>query len=273
MFINSDHDNKKLYYNKYLPKQYKQVMIILHGYAEYFDRYEPVIDFLNQNNIAVYGYDQRGHGDSDGQRAHIGSFKEYTDDLNQFIDFVYLETQIKPILYAHSMGSLVALRYLLDYDQKKLKAVISSGTLIKSVNATKTYLKILAKIISKFHPTFSVKLKFNTKATCSLSSVVDGAKADKKMFGVASARWGDELMINMKMVKSKLKQVDIPILFIHGKNDKINDRDATYEFYEMIECKNKNFFTYENSLHEVHFDVEREKFQTDLTSWLNTIKQ
>lgn len=270
MFFHSKVDNKKLYHRGFIPQGFDKVVIIVHGYAEYFERYADLIEFLNANRIAVYGYDHRGHGDSEGQRAHVMDFSEYTEDLDQFIDMVHQETGLKPTLFAHSMGSLIALSYIQNFDQSKLSALILSGTLIETVSATKAYLIYVAKLFSKIYPSLSVSLKFNTAGTCSDPEVVQRAKEDPKMFGVASARWGTEMMKHMKKI-STFKRFDIPTLFIHGENDQINSHDAALGYFKALQSKNKKFISYPNSMHEVHADVEKEQFKKDLLSWIEVL--
>ncbi len=267
MFFHSNLDNTQLYYNSFIPARYDKVLIIAHGYAEYFERYSDLIDFLNANNIAVYGFDHRGHGDSEGQRAHVMDFKEYSEDLNQFIDLVSEETKMKPILFAHSMGSVIALSYMQNFDQSKLSALILSGVFMKTVSATKPYLILLAKIFSNIYPRLSVSLKFNTEGTCSDAEVVKRAREDKKMFGVASARWGTEILKTVEETK-KLSHFEIPTLFVHGENDQINEHDAAYAFYKKLKIEKKEFISFKKSMHEIHADVEKEQFKQDLLKWI-----
>ncbi|WP_410524585.1 alpha/beta fold hydrolase, partial [Prevotella sp. OH937_COT-195] len=44
----------------------KANVIIVHGLAEYMDRYDELTTFLNDNQFNVIRYDQRGHGRSEG---------------------------------------------------------------------------------------------------------------------------------------------------------------------------------------------------------------
>ena len=42
----------------------KAILQIIHGMAEYIERYDEFAQFLNDNNILVVGHDHLGHGES-----------------------------------------------------------------------------------------------------------------------------------------------------------------------------------------------------------------
>jgi len=49
----------------------KGVIIIVHGLAEYCERYNYLVEMLNQNDISAYRYDMRGHGKSGGRKGGL----------------------------------------------------------------------------------------------------------------------------------------------------------------------------------------------------------
>ena len=60
-------DGHKLAYNLWLPSpntEIKAFLQILHGMAEYSDRYAKFAEYLNKLGIAVFAADHRGHGAS-----------------------------------------------------------------------------------------------------------------------------------------------------------------------------------------------------------------
>ena len=56
-----------------IPRDAKAGLIIVHGIAEHGARYRHVAQALARKNIATFVYDQRGHGESPGTRAHSSS--------------------------------------------------------------------------------------------------------------------------------------------------------------------------------------------------------
>jgi alpha-beta hydrolase superfamily lysophospholipase len=71
----------RLHAEVYLPDAPRSVALIVHGYAEHCGRYREVAHVLHATGCAVLAFDLRGHGRSTGKRGHVGSFREYRDDL------------------------------------------------------------------------------------------------------------------------------------------------------------------------------------------------
>ena len=86
----------------------KAVVVIVHGYAEHSSRYIHVAEHLIRHGYAVYAFDLRGHGRSEGTRAFVRSFDDYLADLACFLTRVNKREPGKPIfLLGHSMGGTI----------------------------------------------------------------------------------------------------------------------------------------------------------------------
>ena len=266
-------DGTQLYYEAYIPQKVESTLIIVHGLSEYIAAYAEFRDFLTARNIAVYGFDARGHGNSPGIRAHVNRWSEYTEDLHGFVSLVKKEQSGKLMLFAHSMGTTIATNYLMEY-QDELDGLILCGTTIKPVEATKWYLIPMAKLLSWVAPRVSINLKLNVDAVCSDPHVTARSKADELKFSTVTPRWGTEILKAIEQTKKNLHIYTMPLLVIHGKLDKINDYEAAKTFFENITSEDKTFIAYEKSFHEVLNDVEKKKAFEDIyrfiTSKINT---
>jgi len=264
-------DTTKLYYEAYIPEKVETILIIVHGLSEYIASYSEFRDFLNECNIAVYGFDARGHGNSPGIRAHVNRWSEYTEDLHRFVALVQKEQKGKIVMFAHSMGTTIASNYLMEY-QDGLDGLILCGTTIKPVEATKWYLIPTAKLLSWVAPRVSINLKLNVDAVCSDPNVVARSKADDLKFSTVTPRWGTEILKAIKRTKTNLDIYTMPLLVIHGKLDKINDFEAVKEFFEAIPSQDKSFIAYEKSFHDILNDVEKEKAFEDIYRFIERTK-
>ena len=71
-------DGLKLFYQKWLSKDAKGIVVIAHGLGEHSSRYSNLLEELAGNFLFFFlcpGY--RGHGRSEGKRGHITSFRFY----------------------------------------------------------------------------------------------------------------------------------------------------------------------------------------------------
>ncbi len=87
-------------------------VLIVHGLGEHVGRYESVAAHLNASGWHVVGHDQRGHGASDGARGRIAHHDSLLVDLAQVIDSVRAHLSGPLVLLGHSMGGLVAARFV-----------------------------------------------------------------------------------------------------------------------------------------------------------------
>jgi lysophospholipase len=93
-------------------------VVLLNGRTEYLEKYAETAGELNRRGWAVYSFDWRGQGLSDrlvGNRlkGHVGRFRDYIDDLEQFVDLIRQQGAAQPmILMGHSMGGHIGLRYI-----------------------------------------------------------------------------------------------------------------------------------------------------------------
>lgn len=131
-FFLSD-DGKQLHYEAYEKLLSRGSIIILHGFTESAEKFREAAFYFRKAGYSVFAPDLRGHGkshhDSENPlRVDIDSFDTYAEDLNLFIDKI-----VKPLskdknifIYSHSLGSTVALLYLMKYPYAVSKAVLSS---------------------------------------------------------------------------------------------------------------------------------------------------
>ena len=263
-------DGIKLYYEAYIPPKVESALIIVHGLSEYIAAYDEFRVFLTHKNIAVYGFDARGHGNSPGIRAHVNHWSEYTADLHTFVKRVEKEQSGKLLMFAHSMGTTIATNYLMEY-QDKLDGLILCGTTIKPVEATKWYLIPMAKLLSWVAPEVSINLKLNIDAVCSDPKVIERSKADVLKFSTVTPRWGTEILKAIERTKTNLDIYTMPLLVIHGKLDRINDFEAAKLFFEAIPNDDKSFIAYDKSFHDILNDVEKEKAYEDIYAFIRSL--
>ena len=84
---------------------------IVHGWGEHVGRYERLAEALVAEGFAVHGFDQRGHGASQGARARTRSLAPFLDDLVAAAAQVRAWHDDVPwALLGHSVGGLLALQ-------------------------------------------------------------------------------------------------------------------------------------------------------------------
>jgi lysophospholipase len=114
------------------------VLVLLQGRTEFIEKYSEVIERLAARGLQVWTFDLRGQGLStrplaNPHKGHVEDFDDYQRDLRSFLDeVVWGSPALAPgprLLLAHSLGGLIALRYLLERPADFDRAVLSAPML------------------------------------------------------------------------------------------------------------------------------------------------
>ena len=117
-------------------------VLLVHGLGEHAGRYHAVAHHLNAWGFAVRAYDQYGHGQSDGPRGGLNHDMRLLDDLADMVDATRARTPegLPLVLLGHSMGGLVAARFVAMHLRPVDALVLSSPALDPGLNAVQKVL-------------------------------------------------------------------------------------------------------------------------------------
>ena len=125
---------------------------LLTGRCEYLEKYQEVAEDWLARGYQVFSLDWRGQGLSsrplsDRQKCHVSDYAVHVSDLTRWLDTVVKPKEIGPtVLYAHSMGGLIGLRYLID-QPGRFAAVVLSAPMV-DIN-TDPWPRFLAEMLSR----------------------------------------------------------------------------------------------------------------------------
>ena len=126
-------------------------VLLVHGLGEHAGRYHAVAQHLNAWGFAVRAYDQYGHGQSGGPRGGLNHDMRLLDDLADMVDATRARTPegLPLVLLGHSMGGLVAARFVAMHLRPVDALVLSSPALDPGLNAVQ---KILLATLPGIRP-------------------------------------------------------------------------------------------------------------------------
>jgi alpha-beta hydrolase superfamily lysophospholipase len=245
------------------------ILGIVHGFGEHSGRYDNVVTEMLAHEIGVVGFDLRGHGRSPGQRGHIHSWREYHGDLQAFLTWIFGQKfGSSTFLLGHSLGSLIVSEFILS-QPKDLSGIVLSSLAVDPVGAAKPVLVAIAKLLSRIWPTFPIELGLDANALSRDSHVVKAYKTDPLVHGMTSARWGTETLAVIERIKASASQVSLPLLMLHGREDRINSAAGAQEFFRNASPDIGEFRGYVDSYHEPHNDLDHPKVVADVANWID----
>lgn len=239
------------------------VVAIVHGNFEHVGRYaDEAMDLCAKGGL-VFGLDHRGQGESSGVRGHVESFDEYSLDLRHvLLDFAgQCPPQQRPdqmpwFLFAHSMGGLIALGYLLDHveDVALRGAIISSPLLGLAVKVNPIKL-LVGKLAATLMPKLSLPSEIPAAAICRDEAEVARYEADPRRTRVVTAAWFAAMKRAIERVDRDVSKLTLPLLWYYGTGDLICDHTASERIAGKLVNTKSNDQTlrgFEGYFHELH---------------------
>ena len=263
----------RLAYATWLPDEApKAVAVLVHGYAEHMGRYKHVAQALVEAGYAVYSMDHRGHGGSQGVRAHVERFDHFVEDLHVLVQLARQSQPDLPLfLIGHSMGALISTRYALRHQVELDGLVLSGLPLVIGEHVSPIILK-LAPLISAVVPRLPITpIGVSSESLLSRDPTVDAAVlADPLCYrGKVRARIGWEQYIAAANTRARLAELTLPLLIMHGAEDKIANPQGSTLLYEQAQSGDKTLKLWPGCRHELFNELEQADVIALISSWLD----
>ncbi len=275
------------------------IVMIAHGMAEHSQRYARFACALAEQGVSVFALDQRGHG----LTAKLGTLGHFADEhgwhavvhdlscLNHHIRVRYPHTPI--FLFGHSMGSYIALAYLMQHSCSMQGAILSGSNHFKTSLRYRTAMVIarferwrlgakgrsalLDKIVFYPYQRAIKKRRTNWDWLSRDSEQVDAYINDPLCgFTCTTQLWLDFLggLQQVTPVKNMVQiDNDLPLLIIGGDADPINHGHRLIDLANALrESGNRavDIRLYPQARHEVLQETNHAGVTADIIKWINT---
>jgi len=262
-------DGLRLYLRRSEVANARSEVLIAHGFGEHSGRYGALTDHLTSHNYSVTAYDHRGHGLSDGLPGHVESFDEYDQDLVKLVASVRERSQSQSLfLIGHSMGGLIALRYLTRTDGKVAGAIISAP-LIEVAVPVPAHKLMIARVGARMAPRLRLDNEINPANLSRDPEVGRAYAADPLVNRKVSTKWFTEATRAMHEVAEWAPKIKTPILVMHGTEDRLASVGATKRLFESIGSSDKELVIYPGFYHELFNEPEKQEVFERVTTWLD----
>lgn len=229
-------------------KNSRGTLVIVHGLGEHAGRYEQLAKELNTAGYSVISADLPGHGKSPGQRGHIRSFEDFYSVVDEMLQ------NAEPPLYlmGHSLGGLIALRYIQEKEHKVEKLVLSNPALKVEINPI---LRFILAFLNVLAPRTTFDNRINVEMLSRNKDAVKRYVEDKLVHRKVTARLVCQTIENIHRAFLDVERVDIPTLLILSTSDRVVPPEATERFFESLRGP-KKLLRYEGCYHEPFEDPE-----------------
>ncbi len=239
------------------------IVLLLHGIAEHSGRYEHVGRRLADSGFDVIAIDQRGFGQSGGRRGHVDDWSQFGDDVEDQMN--ELKAMGLPIvLLGHSMGGLIATRYVVDERVQPDLLVLSGPALGAEIPRR---FRIAAPLLGRIAPTLVIKEDGNPSLLSKDEAVGELFYADPLRVPYPTAAMGWGLMKAIGEARAGINKVTMPTLVMHGGDDRLVPANAS-EIFETL--SNAERIVYDDLRHEIFNEAEGLEIVDEMITWINS---
>ena len=274
VFITSDGLALKL--STWPAAQPKAVIIALHGFNDYRQFFKQAGNYLAQQGITCYAYDQRGFGESPARGLWAGQ-DAYAADLRQMTALVKARHPHLPVyLLGESMGGAVVIAAMSRPDKPDAAGVILSAPAVWGRQTMPWYQTSLLWALSHTLPWLTLTgsgLKIMASDNIDMLRelgrdplVIKATRVDA-MYGLTNL---------MDTALNAAPSLSSQTLLLYGKKDQVIPAEPTALFVQGLlaqQPQQKTVTYYENGYHMLLRDLQAPMVWHDVAGWIQQNSQ
>lgn len=249
----------------------KAVIIALHGFNDYRRFFGSTAEYLQQQQIFSYAYDQRGFGESPNTGIWAGN-DAYVQDLAEFTKLIKAQHPGTPVfLLGESMGGAIVIDAMSRAEKPAVAGIILSAPAVWGRQTMPWYQTSLLWTLSHTLPWMTLTGKGleimpsdNIEMLRELGRdplVIKETRVDA-IYGLTDL---------MDAALSSAEKLNADTLLLYGKKDEIVPPEPTILFAQKLLSKqpaHKTIAYYENGYHMLLRDLEAPLIWQDIAHWV-----
>lgn len=300
-YFNSSTGKNKIHARMCVPDaEPKAIVQIIHGIAEYIDRYDEFMSFLADNGIIAVGTDHLGHGKSIESEEQTGFFAydngwDYAVRDEEVLRLAMHENypELPIIVFGHSMGSFMARTLLIRYPDAFNAAIISGtgnqgaalvngglfmGNLVTGLKGAHHYSKFLNNLAfgsyNKIYENPKTEYDWLSRDEANVQKYID----DPLCGFIPSCSLFRDMMTGVKFITNKKNLTamnkDMPVYFMSGDMDPVGEcgKGVQKAYNNFLEAgmKDVSIKLYPGGRHEMLNEINKDEVYTDILAWLGS---
>ncbi|GAA2823370.1 alpha-beta hydrolase superfamily lysophospholipase [Aminobacter aminovorans] len=245
----------------------RAVIVICHGVNSHGGQYGWAAEQFTAQGFAVFALDLRGRGKSEGERFFVEDVADYVSDLTGAVKIAKSHNSGLPVfLLGHSAGGVVSSVYTLE-NQSELAGFIceSFAFQVPAPGFALAAIKGLSHIAPRL-PVLKLKnedFSRDPEAVAALNNDPLIAHEVQPALTVAALVRADERL------REEFPQITLPVLIMHGTEDKATVCHGSEFFFETVGSEDKTLKLYEGHYHDLLNDYGKEGVIADMSAWID----
>jgi alpha-beta hydrolase superfamily lysophospholipase len=243
------------------------LVLLVHGLGEHAGRYDALAGVLNDWGFAVRGYDQYGHGESDGARGTLPHANRLLDDLADLVESARVRKPGLPlILLGHSLGGLVAASFV-------ARTLLAVDALVLSSPALATRMtplqKFLMAVVPRIAPNLTVGNGLDPRYLSHDRQVVQAYLNDPRVHDRISGRLARFIEDEAALVRARAGAWKVPTLLMYAGDDRVVDSAGSQAFSGAAPSAYVSSRCFEGLYHEIFNEPGSQPVYDCLRQWLD----
>jgi len=264
--------NGRLYfYQHWIPQGARALVIFVHDLGDHVGRYGHLASRFTQRGLAFALYDQRGHGQSQGPRGHVGRFTDLVSDLASFVLFsrhALADGTMPLFIVGYGLGALVGLNYLL-LNPSQVSGFISISASIKFLEERLGGRLGSFRGLARLWPSLPLTThSFDAENLVSDPQEIANIAGDPLFHRRITLGTINEIERILELVMAMPHRINTPMLMLAGSDDRICDPGGTVHFSTRLSTIDKRHHIYPGMYHDLLHDVGWERVAGDIESWI-----
>jgi len=242
------------------------VVVIIPGFNSHSGYYGWAAEQLVGAGYAAYAPDLRGRGKSDGERFYVDTIEDYAGDVDLAVKLAQSRHPGLPVfLLGHSAGGVVSCIYVLDHPAELAGFICEDFAF--QVPGPELALAVI-KGLSHVAPHANV-LKLHNENFSRDPEAVARMNADPLIANEVQPTQTIAALVRAdERLKREFSRISLPVLILHGTEDKVTKPSGSQAFYDAAGSKDKTLKLYEGHYHDLLNDAGKETVMADILGWI-----
>lgn len=265
-------DGTPLFYRAWHPAgEPRAAALVVHGLGEHSGRHARLGESLARLGVHCYAPDLRGHGRSQGPRGHAQHFGLLLDDLGRLRARARaaVGAELPLLLFGHSLGGLIAARYLQERTDDAWAGAILSAPFFGLADPPPLAMRLLARVLQRVAPRLSLPNGIDDEHISHDAAEVRAYREDPLVHHRITPRLYAEMMDATRRALEQAASLRVPaMLLLVPLGDRIVDPQATLRFARDLSLPALTVRELPGMYHEPLHEVEAPAVLAELERWV-----
>ncbi|MCD6552257.1 alpha/beta hydrolase [Thermotoga sp.] len=242
-------------------EDWKGTVVIVHGLGEHSGRYRRLVREFVSEGVQVITFDLPGHGKAQGRRGHFRF-----EDVFKILKSITRDLE-KYVLFGHSLGGLLSIRYVQVFQPRNLNGLVVSAPALSLPDPPLPPLVLFVKFLSMFVPFLTMSNNIDPKDLSRSKEAVEAYVKDPLVHDKISFKLASDMLLHMRKVFREVDKIRVPVLILHGTDDRVVSFEGSKKFYDALKTE-KKLVSFPGGYHELFEDPEHQKsFYHTVVKW------